>query len=69
MLSYRHLTIRGKLLALIMAVTSLALILASGSFLLYDDYVFRQTRTAEIETIASILASSSTTSLAVDDEY
>jgi len=67
MLGFRHLSIRGKLLALIMAVTSVALVLASAAFLFYDAYMFRQSLIHEYETVASVLGSNSTASLTFHD--
>jgi len=67
MRGFRHLSIRGKLLALIMVVTSVALILASLAFLLYDAYMFRQELLSELETVAAILATNSTAPLSFND--
>ena len=67
MSAFRHLSIRGKLLALIMVVTSVALVLASTAFLFYDAYMFRQSLIHEYETVAYVLGSNSTASLAFND--
>ena len=67
MRGFRHLSIRGKLLALIMVVTSVALVLASVAFLFHDAYRFRQSLIRELVTIADILSSNSTASLAFND--
>ena len=67
MRGFRQFSIRSKLLALIMAVTSVALVLASAAFLFYDAYMFRQSLIHEYETVASVLGSNSTASLTFHD--
>ena len=49
---FRKLSIRGKLMLIVMAASSTALLLACGTFLSYDLHVFRQSRQSQLIAIA-----------------
>ncbi len=62
-----RLSLKRKLIAIIMATSTVALLLACSAFLIYELSVFRSNMEREAHTIAQILADSSTAALTFDD--
>ena len=61
------LSIRSKLTLMIMAASSLALLLACAAFISYDSYTFRIAKVQDIATLAEIIGSNSTGALTYQD--
>jgi signal transduction histidine kinase/CheY-like chemotaxis protein len=68
MRGFRSLSIRTKLTFILMAVTGLAVLLASTTFIFYDQHVFRLSKVQDLTTLAEIIGSNSTGALAYRDE-
>lgn len=64
----RNLSIKRKLTLIIMAATTLALLLISGGFVAYELITFRQAMSRDISTLAEIIGNQSTAALTYDDE-
>src|SRR2546422_2949789 len=64
---FRKLSIRGKLMVILMATSSTALLLACGTFLSYDLHVFRQSRQSQLIAIADAVGTNSTGALTFND--
>jgi signal transduction histidine kinase/CheY-like chemotaxis protein len=60
-------TIRGKLTLILMAVSSLAVLLACVAFIAYDQHVFRLSKVQDVTTLAEIIGSNSTGALTYQD--
>jgi signal transduction histidine kinase/CheY-like chemotaxis protein len=67
MRSLGALSIRSKLTLMIMAASSLALLLACAAFISYDSYTFRIAKVQDIATLAEIIGSNSTGALTYQD--
>jgi len=67
MRSLGALSIRGKLTLMIMAASSLALLLACAAFISYDSYTFRIAKVQDVATLAEIIGSNSTGALTYQD--
>ena len=65
--AFRHLPIKGKVIAMNMVTAGVALLLACGAFALYEAYAYRQSVTREMTTLAQMLSDSSGPALAFDD--
>jgi signal transduction histidine kinase/ActR/RegA family two-component response regulator len=63
-----NLSIKGKLMLITMLTSSLALLLASTGFLVYDVIAFRKLMTRDLITQAEVIGSNSTAALAFKDE-
>lgn len=63
-----NLSIRGKLIFITMLTSSLALLLASAGFLIYDLVAFRKLMSLDLVTQAEVIGSNSTAALAFKDE-
>ena len=64
---FSSLSIPTKLRWIVISAISLALLLASLAFLVYDYYTFRGDKTRDIETLAQVIGSNSTGALAFQD--
>ena len=64
----RSLSIRAKIVLITMATSSLALLLASVGFVVYDLFSFRSRMSQDLITQADIIGSNSTVALAFQDE-
>src|SRR3989442_8671008 len=64
---FRKLSIRGKLMVILMATSSTALLLACGTFLSYDLHVFRQSKQSQLIAIADAVGTNSTGALTFND--
>lgn len=60
------LSIRTKLVLIIMAISALSMMLASGALLVYQEFSFRQRMVRDLETQALMLAANCTAALAFD---
>jgi two-component system sensor histidine kinase/response regulator len=67
MRSLGALSIRSKLMLMIMAASSLALLLACAAFIGYDSYTFRIAKVQDVATLAEIIGSNSTGALTYQD--
>jgi signal transduction histidine kinase/DNA-binding response OmpR family regulator len=67
MRSLGALSIRSKLTLMIMAASSLALLLACAAFISYDSYTFRIAKVQDVATLAEIIGSNSTGALTYQD--
>ncbi|HEX2711920.1 MAG TPA: PAS domain S-box protein, partial [Candidatus Acidoferrales bacterium] len=65
--AFRDLSIRRKLVLVIMFTSGMALLLASVVFIGYDRYSFRQARVRSLTTLADIIGSNSAAALASND--
>src|SRR5260370_30471367 len=63
----RHISIKRKLTFIIMAGSTVALLLVSAGFVAYELITFRRTMTQDLSTLAEILGNQSTAALAYDD--
>ncbi|MDB6064664.1 MAG: hybrid sensor histidine kinase/response regulator [Pedosphaera sp.] len=63
----RNISIKRKLTLIIMAASTVALLLISSAFVLYELITFRQSMTRDISTLAEIIGNQSTAALAYDD--
>src|SRR5713226_3709692 len=64
---FGKLSIRGKLMLIVMATSSTALLLACGIFLSYDVHVFRQSKQSQLIAIADAVGTNSTGALTFND--
>jgi signal transduction histidine kinase/CheY-like chemotaxis protein len=64
---FRDISIKRKMIGIIMATSTVALMLACSAFLAYELVTYRRTATQELTTLAQIVAESSTAALAFDD--
>src|SRR5690348_5745712 len=60
-------SIKRKLMWIIMGVSTLALLLLSAAFVLYDHYTFRESMTRDVWTLADVLGNQSMSALKFDD--
>ncbi len=67
MRAFDDLSIRRKLTLIIMATASVALVLASAVFSLYDRYTFRQAKVHDLTTLADLIGANSTAALTFGD--
>ncbi|MGC9949246.1 MAG: response regulator [Bryobacteraceae bacterium] len=67
MRSFRDISIKRKLIGIIMATSTVALTLACSTFLAYELVTYRKTATQQLATLARIVAENSTAALAFDD--
>ena len=67
MMILRNLSIKRKLVAIIMFTSSVALLLACTAFMLYELATYRSTITRELSTIADIVSESTKAAIAFDD--
>ena len=67
MRAFRNFSIQRKLTLIIMATSSVALLLASAVFSTYDHYTFRHATVHDLTTLADIIGSNSTAALAFND--
>ena len=67
MRSYRNMSIRHKLQAIVTASCAMALFVASAVFTIYDRTTFLQAKTADLLTTAQMIGSNSTATLAFHD--
>jgi signal transduction histidine kinase/CheY-like chemotaxis protein len=65
--AFRDVSIRGKLALMIMASGSLALLIACGALIAYDQYLFRHSKVQDLTTLAEIIGSNSTGALTYRD--
>ncbi|MGH9632353.1 MAG: histidine kinase dimerization/phospho-acceptor domain-containing protein, partial [Bryobacteraceae bacterium] len=68
MLNLIDLSIKGKLVLITMLTSSLALLLATAGFLLYDVMAFRRMMSRDLVTQAEVIGSNSTAALAFNDD-
>ncbi len=61
-------SIKRKLMLIIMGVSTAALLLVSGAFVIYDHFAFRESMTHDLWTLADVLGNQSTAALKFDDE-
>jgi PAS domain S-box-containing protein len=64
---FSQFTIRTKLSLIVMAITCGALVVAGTTFISYDVYSFRRAAVQDLQTLARVVASSSTAALAFSD--
>src|SRR5580704_2162095 len=64
----RNLSIKWKLTLIIMAATTVALLLISGAFTAYESITFRQAMSHDISTLAEIIGNQSTAALTYNDQ-
>jgi signal transduction histidine kinase/CheY-like chemotaxis protein len=67
MRAFRDISIKRKMIGIIMATSTVALMLACSTFLAYELVTYRSTVTQQLTTLAQIVAESSTAALAFDD--
>ncbi len=67
MWTFRDLSIRRKLMLIIMVTSSVALLLACAAFIGYDRYTFRRAKVHDLMTVADMIGSNSTAALAFGD--
>src|SRR5713226_8425876 len=67
MRAFRDLSIRRKLMLIIMLTSSVALLLACTAFIGYDRYTFRPAMVRDFTTVADMIGSNSTAALAFSD--
>jgi signal transduction histidine kinase len=67
MQAFRDVSIKRKLIGIIMATSTVALMLACSTFLAYELVTYRQTVTQQLTTLARIVAESSTAALVFND--
>src|SRR5712671_4813001 len=68
MFNLRNISIRRKLTLIIMAASTVGLLLISGSFIAYDLITFRQSMTRDLSTLAEIIGNQSTAAITYDDK-
>ncbi|HXJ39059.1 MAG TPA: response regulator [Bryobacteraceae bacterium] len=66
-MTYRNLTIKGKLRLIIMATAGVALMMACAALLTYDQLAFRDSMRSDIGVLAEIVGSNSTAALSFSD--
>src|SRR5947207_3913935 len=67
-LSLRNSSIKRKLTLIIMAASTVALLLVSSGFVAYELFTYRQTMTEDLATLAGIVGDRSTAALAFEDK-
>ncbi|MGA2593861.1 MAG: response regulator [Bryobacteraceae bacterium] len=67
MRAFRDVSIKRKLIGIIMLTSTVALLLACSTFLAYELITYRETATRRLSTVAQIIAENSTAALAFDD--
>jgi signal transduction histidine kinase/CheY-like chemotaxis protein len=67
MRAFRDVSIKRKLIGIIMLTSTVALLLACSTFLGYELITYRETVTRRLSTVAQIIAENSTAALAFDD--
>ena len=67
-MSFRRLSIKGKLMLITMMTSSVALLIASAGFLVYDLVAFRTRMSHDLMTEARVIGSNSAAGLAFHDE-
>ena len=67
-MSFRTLSIKGKLMLITMLTSSVALLVASAGFLVYDLVAFRDRMSQDLMTEARIIGANSAAGLAFHDE-
>jgi signal transduction histidine kinase/CheY-like chemotaxis protein len=67
MRAFSALSIRGKLTLILMAVSTLSVLLACTAFIAYDQHDFRLSRVQDMTTLAEIIGSNSTGALTYQD--
>ncbi|HEY7544551.1 MAG TPA: histidine kinase dimerization/phospho-acceptor domain-containing protein, partial [Blastocatellia bacterium] len=68
MRAFRDISIKRKLTLIIMATSSIALLVASAAFIIYDRISFRQAMVEDLSTTAEIIGSNSTAALMFEDQ-
>lgn len=68
MFSLRNISIKRKLTLIIMASSTVAILLASAGFVAYELFTYRKTMTRELSTLADIIGNRSTAALSFDDQ-
>src|SRR5882724_7477031 len=63
----RNISIRRKLTLMIMAASTVGLLLISASFISYDLITFRESMTLDLSTLAEIIGNESTAAITYDD--
>ena len=66
--SLRDSSIKRKLTLIIMAASTVALLLASTGFVSYELFTFRQKMVRDLSTLADIIANRSTAALSFDNQ-
>jgi len=66
--SLRNSSIKRKLTLIIMAASTVALLLASTGFVSYELFTFRQKMVRDLSTLADIIANRSTAALSFDNQ-
>jgi signal transduction histidine kinase/CheY-like chemotaxis protein len=64
---FKTASIRSKLALMTMAASGLALLIACGAFIAYDQYTFRRSKIQDLTTTAQIIGSNSTAALTFQD--
>src|ERR1700733_1551474 len=67
-MTFRNLSIQKKLRTIIMATTGVALMLACGAFLTYDQLAFRDSMKSDLGILAEIFGSSSRAAISFGDQ-
>src|SRR6266478_3139747 len=67
MFNLRNISIRRKLTLIIMASSTVGLLLISASFIAYELITFRQSMTRDLSTLAEIIGNQSTAAITYDD--
>src|SRR5437879_9091772 len=67
-MGFQDLSIKRKVMGVIMLTSVIALVLTAAAFMLYDFFTHRQTIIRHVSTISSIIAEESGGPLAYDDE-
>lgn len=68
MLAFRDISIKRKLLVIMMLTSSIALLLACVAFVTYEVVLFRRTMVRDLSTVAGILGINSTAALTFNDQ-
>ena len=68
MRAFRDISIKSKLIAIIMLTSTVALMLACSMFLGYELITYRKTATRQLATLAQVVADNSTAALAFEDQ-
>jgi signal transduction histidine kinase/ActR/RegA family two-component response regulator/HAMP domain-containing protein len=65
---FQSLSIKRKLMLVIMGVSMVGLLFLSGAFIAYELFTFRQTMVLDLQTLAEIIGNQSTAALTFDDK-
>src|SRR5438477_13058973 len=68
MISWRNLSIKRKLMLIIMVACTVALFLVSAGFVAYERVTFRQQMVRDLSTLADIIGNRSTAALAFENK-